>query len=139
MKYFSDLNLSASNENLWIFLSFYRTLTQIQVELEKFSEIFYSVLDHLAQKNPVIVVGNFHAKLKKWCSNDIKLRRFKNWLLNFKFWSSLNYKWTKPCNENIMIFHWFNDYIATELGYWIKRSFFASWKLSSSNSFRYCY
>ena len=55
-------------------MSFYRTLTQIQVELEEFLEIVHSILDHLAQDNPfkVIVVGNFNAKLKKRYSNDIK-------------------------------------------------------------------
>ena len=50
------------------------------MELKGFSEIVFSILDHLAQQNPLkaIVVGNFNAKLKKWYSNDIKFRRFKN-------------------------------------------------------------
>lgn len=64
---------------IWIFLSFYRTLTQIQVELEEFSETVYSILDHLAENNKfkVIAVGNFNTKLKKWYYNDIKFQRVK--------------------------------------------------------------
>ena len=64
---------------IWRFLSFYRTLTQIQVELEEFTEIVYSILDYLTQNNPfkIIVVGNFNAKLKKRYYNDVKFRKFK--------------------------------------------------------------
>ena len=47
-------------------MSFYRTLAQIQVELEEFSEIVYSILDYVAQNNPFkVIVEVIQCQVKK--------------------------------------------------------------------------
>ena len=62
---FTSVKLKPARK-IWRFLSFYRTLAQIQVELEEFSEIVYSILDYVAQNNPFkVIVEVIQCQVKK--------------------------------------------------------------------------
>ena len=77
-----DLKIMIRNK-ICNFITLYRSLSQNQDDFQAFIDNLEMNLETLAQRNPflMVVLGDFNAKSKHWCSQDSKLQYSKVLLL----------------------------------------------------------